>query len=1448
MRKIYSFLKGMSAVKSLFLSVLCLWAVASTAQITVSSGGSYSTIQAAVTAAAPGATITVPAGTYNETDIVIDKSLTIVGPWSTTSPNDPSGGLSPVSRGAEAIIKPQPGMPGTSGSTYHAAFIVRGITGNPPINVVIKGFTFQGGSPLQDGHSGTGYGLADIDFENNIVDVGQLIYGGYYWRDVTIKNNNFNNSTPFPGDVGLADAVYLLGGRNVDVSDNVIKTAFVGILVKGQDIGANKNAPINQILIQRNRVSTTTEEAIQIGELIVNATVSENVVTGASSVGGIRIYLPTVSGRVDIRNNTVSNTPAGVILTDGNADQAIYVNYNSLDLTNAKSVINNGTGPLKATCNWLGTADCGIISGRVSGNVVYSPFLQNGVDNAPATIGFQTSAPCAICCTLAASIASKTDVKCFGGNDGSVSFNVTGGTASAVSYSLNGGAATASSNPATGLIAGSYVFTIKDNNTNCTTTVPVTIGQPTAALAATETHTNVNCFGNATGSIDLSVSGGTGIYTYAWTASNGGAVPPAQVNSQDLTGLVAGTYTVIVTDANKCTTTKIVTISQPTELQISATGPQDIDCNHPTGSVTISASGGTPFNGGTYTGTGLITGLKEGANTLTVTDANGCSKQIVVTIKKVADIVVTAKNQTNVSCYGDKTGSVEITATGGSGTYTGAGIKNGLAAGTYTFEVTDAINGCKGSVVVTINQPTSALDAKAAITDATCAGANGAINLTVTGGTPSYSYKWTKSGDATFTSTSEDISNLTSGSYTVVITDSKMCSLTVTFTVNSANSNITLSATPTNVLCYGGSTGSIDLTVNGGVAPFTYVWTKTGTATQVSNVQDPSGLAAGTYTVVVTDANKCTATKDFTVSQPSAALSITATPTNINCTTPGAIDVSVTGGTTPYTYLWTTSNGVIPSGQSDDQDLTGLTAAGTYKVTVTDKNLCTASKEVTITKTDCPPPVCTLKASISSQTNVSCYGGSNGSITITAIGGVGTVVGTGTFSNLAAGNYSYKVTDANKCEAYVSFNITQPDELKITTAITAASCKGAADGSVKFTITGGTSPYTIKNVTTGASNLSNPVTGLKAGTYSFLITDKNGCCKTVSVCITEPATPCVIPCKVTVTTDDIPYCYCGSTKGSATFTFTGKAPFKYTITPCNISGTSSDNTEKVNLSEGKYTIKVTAADGCVSTATFTVDQTDPITGTIGVKLSTTFPGQKSNTIYVGYATQYATLSAENIKGGTAPYKYQWYPSTGLATPNDDETKATPNCTTTYTLVVTDAKGCRFYKCVTIKVVDVRCGAYNNKVLICCKGNTLCVDKNLVSGYLATGATLGSCGCDRNDDDDDHDGRDRNWAAGGDDVAAATSDEGKQVTTTSIGGVYPNPTGGIFRLSLEPLNVPVQIVVGDATGKPITTVSRINSTTAGQTVDFNLSNQPVGMYLVRVVQGQIKKTYKVFIVR
>lgn len=419
--------------------------------------------------------------------------------------------------------------------------------------------------------------------------------------------------------------------------------------------------------------------------------------------------------------------------------------------------------------------------------------------------------------------------------------------------------------------------------------------------------------------------------------------------------------------------------------------------------------------------------------TITVTITDNCSRVSFDSESELIQCNIQVSPSVTNACFGSPTGAINYSLTGGgtgtpsyswvrssggTGSGTGTNIPN-LIPGTYTVTATGS-NGCIISFTSTISQsPEIILSATPTLVSCN-GGNNGAIDVTVTGGTPGYTYSWADGP------TTANRSELVAGTYTLDVTDSKGCIASTSVTI-SQPAAIAITPTLTDVTCFGENNGVINLAVTGGTPDYSFLWNDGSTD------QNRTGLALGTYSVTVTDANDCTATlTDLTISQPEAALSLSATQVNVLCfgQSTGSIDLTVTGGTATYTYAWTKTGG----GYSASTEDIGTLAVGTYNVTVTDVQGCTATLVVTITE----PSVLALSTTI---THPTCppdaeQNGLDGTIDLTVAGGVGPytyvwtapaatplgVIPSGQanlqdLTGLQHGTYQVTVTDANGCTA-----------------------------------------------------------------------------------------------------------------------------------------------------------------------------------------------------------------------------------------------------------------------------------------------------------------------------------------------------------------------------------------------------------------------------------------------
>lgn len=847
---------------------------------------------------------------------------------------------------------------------------------------------------------------------------------------------------------------------------------------------------------------------------------------------------------------------------------------------------------------------------------------------------------------------SSTDVLCNGGNTGTATATPLGGT-TPYDYLWDSNAANQITQTATGLAANTYFVTVYDDN-GCILATTVTVNEPTVVAVSISSQTDALCFGQASGTATASGSGGVPGYTYLWS---GGSSPNAAANS----GLAAGTYTVTVYDTNLCTALNSVTITQPIAINLTSTVVNE-NCFQCNGSVTVSATGGTnPFS---YSWSGLAAGqttptasnLCAASYTVTVSDGNTCTAQITNAVVNIPGGTASISSFNNISCFGICDGDATVSIGGGTIPYlylwsASAGSQSGTTAtnlcqGVHTVSVTDAV-GCIVTASVTITEPAQ-LTATSSIDHLTCFNVcDGSITANPAGGTIPYSYQWFGMLNVT-----QSITNLCPGSYTFTVTDDHNCIVSLTQTVLNADS-IEITGIVTNANC-GQADGEIDITVSGGQGPYTYWWITTASPT----TQDQTGLAANTYTVVVTDSKGCTNQLTFTVGDIDGPAASIGSFTNVSCNgvCDGTATVSPSGGSGMYGFQWSVS------ASSQNTITASNLCVGNHNITVTDmSNGCIATSTVTITEP-------TLLAYTITDIDPSCnniYGSCNGTASVNVIGGTipyhyqwsgpglgiaDTLVNVG---SLCAGNYSLLVTDDHGCNLLNNFTLVEPPFINLTFTTVDEQCSGACDGQALVIATGGTPGYTYQWDTDASGQTSANAIGLCAGNYDVTVYDQNLCAQTGNVNVLTP-NPMSF---VSIIVDDVD-CF-GNCNGSISVNVTGGVP-PYIFSWSNGSGLQNPS----GLCQGVYNLTVYDDNGCFITNTAIVNQ----------------PPQLSMTLVPTDETCYNYNNGSilnTITGGQPPYNISWMPG-GMSSPS-----LTNIADGTYCVTVTDFNSCVITACETI---------------------------------------------------------------------------------------------------------------------------------------------------------------------
>ncbi|MCI4669245.1 MAG: gliding motility-associated C-terminal domain-containing protein [Bacteroidia bacterium] len=762
----------------------------------------------------------------------------------------------------------------------------------------------------------------------------------------------------------------------------------------------------------------------------------------------------------------------------------------------------------------------------------------------------------------------STPVNCFGGQDGSLDVSVNGGT-EPYSYSWSNGAST---QDLQSVAAGIYDLTITDGN-GCITQQSFQVVEPLAPVSLTSILNEPTCYGSTNGSISVNTAGGTAPYSYQWITGSNTVLSADSANIQNIG---SNTYRLIITDANNCVFTDSFAINQPDSIALEALAT-DVNCfGQSTGSIQITNNGGTqPYtylwsNGATSRN---LNNIQAGSYQLTLTDGNGCSKSISsVIVQPDTSIYVEFQTQA-VSCFGGQDGSISLNAFGGTAPYSyawsngsGSANQSNLASGTYTVTITDA-KGCMFVESISITQPPSPITAQELITAVSCfEGGDGSISIQTNGGTAPYSYQWTDSDGQVFNPDNSSINSLRAGTYFLRITDAKACSLEESYVVTQPDS-IRMIVNSSDISCFNGNDGSIQTFATGGNQPYTYSWNNGSTASNLSL------LAAGTYELTLTDSKGCSKESSITLNQPATAVLAEASKVDVSCFqgNDGRADVLANGGTAPYSYQW--SRGDTDSYMAD-------VSAGTYTVVVTDANGCTAQSGVVIDQ-----PQSALLASFSEQEDVSCFGGSDGSLSVSISGGVTPYTFQWADSliqlsnpvekleGLRAGIYQARVEDGSGCVVEIDVRINQPELLTASLEKTNANCAEANDGSITVSVSGGTTPYSFI-WEDGAFSQNRD--GLNKGTYTVLISDDNDCTTSLETTIEAPDSLIIRLTASSISCRE-------ETDGSAqVFVSGGTKSYEF-------EWSNGENVEKIeDLAPGAYQVIVRDENGCTAEGSIVV--------------------------------------------------------------------------------------------------------------------------------------------------------------------------------------------------------------------------------------------------------------------
>ncbi|WP_264531936.1 T9SS type A sorting domain-containing protein [Flavobacterium sp. N502540] len=805
-------------------------------------------------------------------------------------------------------------------------------------------------------------------------------------------------------------------------------------------------------------------------------------------------------------------------------------------------------------------------------------------------------------------IPLTTPVSCKGQNNGILTVAPSGGK-TPYAYSLDGGPFTVYIGNPIGtfrnLSAGTHTIAVKDAIGCQSMLQTFQITEPSALTVKlfTENQTVV-----------VSASGGTSPYQYSSDGIN-------YQTSYVFSNMPVGSYTFRVKDAQGCVASESVNVYYPLAVGTQILKP--IDCIEKARVSVFAAGGSAPYvyavNKGPYQPINVFSNLAAGDYVFEVKDVQNVVRYANVTIAELVPLSITT-TKTDATTNDDNDGTITVTANGALKPYTytltdnannpirtqqASNVFQGLKSGTYGVLVNDATNCIASQTNISILKKTAALTAIANVLPITCFSATGTITVVATGGKAPY--KYSVDNGNTFV-TSNTFSGLTAGVYTVKVRDTENAEVQLIVEI-SPGSNPSVSVTTfSNVYCKGDNTGSVTVTAAGGKAPYRYA------IDGVTFRPAPTftNLRTGAYNITVQDANDCTALTSIYLSEPTEELSATAFAINDQ-----GIIVNAKGGTAPYLYSLQNNLGVVIAGPKDNGVFTKL-PLGVYTAQVTDAYGCGYMRGG-VTVIPSPPLAATAEV-------IPATCGTLGKITVTATGGIqpysysinnGTAVSSNVFPNLAPGNYTITVKDSENTTKTFVVAITVKQIALNVTLMTAVSCNGANNGSIRTTVTDGQGPYvySINNDVVTGTTTEQTFNNLPAGNYIIRVTDKNNCTSNINIAVPEPTI-----LNATVVVND---------KTITTNTTGGTPPYLYTLQD-HYTGATIRNYQVSNvfdnLPAGMYSVQVKDSNECSILKTG-----NTISDSVALSVSfTVFPMDcnTSNGRIIVTAT-----------GGTAPYEY-----------------------------------------------------------------------------------------------------------------------------------------------------------------------------------------------------------------